>query len=123
MEVRPATGTETEFLAVMGLLERALLEIDPGTVRRAVEAGDALVAVEEQGRPPAGALVLAGERIAAVAVRPSRRREGIGSALVAAAADRRERLVAECRPELASFYRELGFVVERQGDRCRGVLE
>jgi GNAT superfamily N-acetyltransferase len=118
--VRPAT--EAEFVAVMGLLEGALLEVEPGTVREAIGAGDALVAVEG-GRPPAGALVLDGERIAAVAVRPARRREGVGSALVAAAADRRDRLLAEFRPELAPFYRALGFVVERRGDRCRGRLE
>jgi GNAT superfamily N-acetyltransferase len=118
--VRPAR--KAELAAVMGLLEGALLEVDPGEVRTAIEAGDALVAVEE-GRPPAGALVLDGERITAVAVRPARRREGVGSTLVAAAADRRDRLVAEFRPELVPFYRALGFAIQRRGDRCRGRLE
>jgi GNAT superfamily N-acetyltransferase len=118
--VRPAR--KAELVAVMGLLEGALLEVDHRTVRAAVEADDALVAVEE-GWPPAGALVLDGERITAVAVRPARRREGVGSTLVAAAADRRDRLLAEFRPELVPFYRSLGFDIERLGERCRGRLE
>jgi len=117
--VRAAAPEET--VAVVGLLERALLEVDPETVRDRAGRGDVLVATTD-GRPLAGALVLGGERIDSVAVRPARRGEGVGTALVGAAADRHERLVAQFRPAVAPFYESLGFDVERRGERCRGVL-
>jgi len=120
MRVRPAAPDEA--VAVVGLLERALLEVDPDEVREQVEHGDVLVAAAD-GRPLAGALVLDRERIDSVAVRPARRDEGVGTALVRAAARERERLVAEFRPAVAPFYEALGFAVERRGERCRGVLE
>ncbi len=120
MKIRPATPEET--IAVIGLLERALLEVDPHEVRESVENGDVLVAAAAQ-RPLAGTLVLDGERIDSVAVRPARRREGVGTALVRAAGEERGRLVAEFRPTVASFYEAVGFTVERRGERCRGVLK
>jgi GNAT superfamily N-acetyltransferase len=75
-----------------------------------------------------GALALEGDRIAAVAVRPGRRGGGIGTALVCAAADRRDRLVARFDPGVEPFYVALGFeTAPLDGDdtdgRRRGVLE
>ena len=117
MDVREAASGE--FLAVVRVLEGALLEIDPGTVREAVEAGDVLVCVEDDA--VRGALVLDGGRIEAVAVRRVHRERGIGSALVRAAADHEGTLTAEFRPEVRGFYESLGFDVECEG-RCRGRL-
>lgn len=71
-----------------------------------------------------GALALDGDEIAAVAVRPGRRGRGIGPALTEAAAERRDRLVAEFDPRVRPFYEALGFEIEPAGgDRYRGVRE
>jgi GNAT superfamily N-acetyltransferase len=68
-----------------------------------------------------GALVLDGEHVAAVAVRPGRRGQGVGTALVEAAAARRDRLTADFDSGVRPFYESLGFDVERSDGRCRGV--
>lgn len=118
-----------EFLAVVRLLEGALLEIDPETVRGAIEAGDALVCVADGA--VRGALVLDDSHVEAIAVRRTHREGGIGSALVEAAADREGELTAEFDPRVREFYEALGFDVERGGaearegeggERCRGRL-
>lgn len=108
-----------ELLAAVRLLEGALLEIEPEDVREAIEAGDVLVAVE--GDAVRGALVLDGKRIESVAVRRRVRGQGIGSALVRAAADRSGTLTAEFDPEVREFYEALGFEI-RCRERCRGRL-
>nr|WP_254824697.1 GNAT family N-acetyltransferase [Haloglomus halophilum] len=96
------------------------LEVD----REAVMAGDSEVLVAVTDGRVLGALVLDGERIEAVAVRPGRQGQGIGSGLVAAAGARRERLVAEFDARLVDFYGELGFDIEQvEESRYRGVLE
>ncbi|MFB6171977.1 MAG: GNAT family N-acetyltransferase [Haloarculaceae archaeon] len=115
MHVR--TATERDVPAVMNVLDGALLAVTPDAVRE----GTALVAVDE-GRV-LGALVLAGEEIEAVAVRRSRRDQGVGTALVEAAAARRERLVAGFDPDVRAFYESLGFQIRDAAapDRLRGV--
>ncbi|MFC7008959.1 GNAT family protein [Halalkalicoccus salilacus] len=65
-----------EFLAVVRLLEGALLEIDPEDVRGAIDRGDVLVAEEDER--VRGALVLEESHVESVAVR--RRARGRGSA-------------------------------------------
>jgi GNAT superfamily N-acetyltransferase len=104
-----------EHPAALGVLDGAMLETDR------TEESTLLVAVE--GGRVLGALVLDGERVDAVAVRRRRRGQGIGTALVQAAATRRERLVAEFREEVRPFYESLGFEVKRggEGGRLRGV--
>ena len=105
----------------MSVLDASLLAIDAGTVEDRIPDGDVLVYVEE-GRL-LGALVLDGSHVDAVAVRRSRRRQGIGGALVAAAFDRcAGPLTADFRAELRSFYEGLGFEVEGDGRRLRGTL-
>ena len=112
MEVRRAAE---ETAAVRGILDAAMLRVEDA----ALEEGTTLVAAVE-GRL-LGALVLDGEEIVAVAVRPGRRGQGVGTALVEAAADRRERLTAGFDPGVRPFYESLGFKIECDDGRCRGV--
>nr|WP_254833078.1 GNAT family N-acetyltransferase [Haloglomus salinum] len=92
--------------------------------REAVMTGDSEVLVAVTDGRVLGALVLDGERIEAVAVRPGRQGQGIGSGLVAAASARRERLVAEFDRKVRDFYQSLDFDIEGLGEsRYRGVLE
>lgn len=117
MHVREAR--EADLPVLLNVLDAGLLQVTPEQVRQ----GTALVAVEE-GRV-LGALVLDGEEVVAVAVRPSRRGQGIGRGLVAAAAERRPRLVAEFDPRVRPFYESLGFAIQNAGeeDRLLGVLD
>lgn len=119
-DIRPARSGEAD--AVVALLDAALLAFDREAVRRATERGDVLVA-ESAGRL-CGALVLAGVRITAIAVRPRYRRRGIGSALIDAAAARRDRLEATCDETHRPFYAANGFFLSRTRDgRVHGVRE
>jgi len=111
-----------ERVAVRRVIDAAMLE--PGDVAGAIERGDALVAVAEER--VVGALVLdpreVGGHVAAVAVSRSRRGQGIGAALVAAAAERADRLTAEFDPDVRPFYESLGFAVESlESGRLRGT--
>jgi GNAT superfamily N-acetyltransferase len=105
LEVRVARPDEHP--SVMNVLDGAMLDV--GADRVAADATTTLVACEA-GRV-LGALVLDGEEILAVAVRRSRRGQGIGSALIEAAGTRRERLVAEFRDRERPFYESLGFEI------------
>ena len=72
-----------------------------------------------------GALVLDGSKIDAVAVRRRRRGQGIGTALVEAASDRRGRVTAAFDADVRPFYEALGFAIQplSESDRYRGVRE
>lgn len=115
MRVREAT--DHEIPAAMTIFDSAMLETDIDVVRAAVGRGDLLVAVEE-GRV-LGACLLVGDEIDAIAVRPGRRGQGLGTALVAAAGERRNRLVAAFDPRVRSFWDALGFTVEAIDDSAR----
>jgi GNAT superfamily N-acetyltransferase len=106
----------------MNVLDGAALAVDVETVRAGIEGDGTLVAVSDDGRV-LGALVLEGAEIVAVAVRRRRRGQGLGSELVEAAAERRERLVAEFDAALCEFYAGLGFDLTRleEPGRWRGV--
>lgn len=126
MHVR--TANADEIPAVMNVLDGAVLSIAVETVRAGVEDGDTLVAVS--GDDPAaervlGALVLDGTHIEAVAVRRRRRGQGIGTALVEAASDRRGRVTAAFDADVRPFYEALGFAIQplSESDRYRGVRE
>jgi len=121
-------ATAGELASVLGILDGAALETGTDRVRAGIERGDVLVAVPDDragsggaDATPVGALVLDGDEIASIAVRRRRRGQGIGTALVEAAADRREALVAECDADVRPFYESLGFETEPVGDgRYRG---
>lgn len=117
--VRPAAADE--LADVLGVLDAAALETDAAAVRRAIVTGDVLVAVD--GGPVIGALVLEDEEVQGVAVRPRRRGQGIGRALVEAAAERRGRVEARFDADLRAFYATLGFAIEEAPaeDRLRGI--
>lgn len=106
---------------VLNIIDGAALRVDVDDLRERIASEDVLVAVEE-GRV-LGTLVLDGDRVAAVAVRRGRRDQGVGAALVEAAADRRDRLVAECDARVRPFWESLGFDIEpaEEPDRYRGV--
>lgn len=114
-EIRPAVPGE--YVTVRSILEAALLEIESGLLRRS----SVLVAIE--GDRILGALVLSGTEIEAIAVRPGRRGQGIGSMLVKRAAKRRPRLSAGFDPAVRPFYTALGFDIVCEDGRCRGVYK
>lgn len=130
MRVREAT--EADLPAAMNVLDGAALEIDVATVRAGIAGDGTLVAVSGGSEGDAatesdrvlGALVLDGDRVAAVAVRRRRRGQGIGTALVEVALDRRDRLTADFDADVRPFYERLGFEVQPlgdDGDRFRGT--
>lgn len=126
-------ATPADVPAVCNVLDGAALETDVERIRASVDRGETLVAVSDAdgGATAAdpsdgtvlGALVREGDRVLAVAVRRRRRGQGIGSALVRAAAADRDRLVASFDADVAPFYESLGFDVVPldSPDRCRGV--
>jgi len=127
VRVRPATVAELPD--VLNVLDGGALAVDSGRLRSALDRDAVLVAVAgpSENERVVGALALDGEEITAVAVRPRRRGQGIGTRLVEAAADRRERLVAEFDAGVRPFWRGLAFEVRPldSGDRLRfrGVRE
>lgn len=126
-DTRVRKAREGELPAVMGVLDGANLAIDAETVADRLEE-DVLVAVE--GDRVLGACVLTpearGAHVEAVAVRRRRRGQGIGSALLEAATERRGRLTAEFDAADRPFYESLGFdvtAVAGEPGRFRGVSE
>ena len=123
MHVREATPND--HLAARSIFDVAMLQVPE--FHRA-ELLVAVVGGDEGPERVVGALAVHvdGERgeIEAVAVRPRRRGQGIGSALVKAAEGRWTPLVAEFDTRVKPFYDALGFEVESLGDgRFRGVWQ
>lgn len=102
----------------MAILEGALLDIAPETVSDRISE-DAVLVADDEG-PILGVLVLDDTHIEAIAVRPNRRGQGIGTALVEATSTH-GRLTAAFRPDVSQFYESLGFVIERTGNQWKGV--
>ncbi|MFC6786957.1 GNAT family N-acetyltransferase [Halobaculum halobium] len=126
VSVRAARDDETE--AIRRLFDAAVLTV-PVDLSDRVGGGDALVALRGTERRAGadrdviGALVLDGSHVDAVAVRRSRRADGVGTALVAAAGDRVDGpLTATFRSQVRPFYESLGFEVEERDRRLFGRL-
>jgi len=154
-DVRVREATPSDLPGLLSVLDAAALETEGDRTRASVERGDALVAVADPRRSVAsvpgewasegvdtgdaeadgtvvGSLVLDGAEISAVAVRRRRRDQGVGTALVEAAAERvaasqgcGNRPVAEFDADVRPFYERLGFAVEPtiESGRYRGRLE
>ncbi|MGM0447322.1 MAG: GNAT family N-acetyltransferase [Methanobacteriota archaeon] len=123
--VEPATPDDR--LAVLRILDAAMLETDADAVDDRIAAGDALVARSTRTGGAVGALVAVRPdpdrlHVDAVAVRRARRGRGIGSALVAAAVDRGESdpavetATARFDADLRAFYEGLGFAIRPAGE-------
>jgi GNAT superfamily N-acetyltransferase len=126
--------TDDAVADAIGVIEAAMLEVDVERLRAlAGEGADGAVLVATAAsdpRPAAGgvvlgALVLDSRTVEALAVRPRRRGQGIGSALVRAARDRASApVVAAFDAPLRKFYERLGFTIEPAGEaRYRGRLD
>lgn len=121
LEVR--TATASELPTVLSILDAAMLQTDASAVRRRIE--DAVLVAVEEGRI-LGACVVESERtpaeVVAIAVRPGRRGQGIGTALLETATGRWGRLAVEFDDGARPFYAALGFEIETvEAGRCRGV--
>jgi len=113
-------ATTADTLAVVRVLDAAMLETDINAIETALTAGDVLCVRFERTDAVVAALVItrpepATRHIDAVAVRRSRRNRGIGSALIEAALDdaaadpRVDRVTARFDPALDGFYAARGF--------------
>jgi GNAT superfamily N-acetyltransferase len=128
MRIRePTLAQHAELLSI---LDAAALQTDSGQIQTAIERGDAFVAVPRRGSdgaedaPLLGALVLDDTEIAAIAVRPGRRGQGIGRSLVERAQQDRTHLIASFDPGVEPFWTAVEFeVIERNPDRLTGVWE
>jgi GNAT superfamily N-acetyltransferase len=112
-------ATADDLVALTRVLDGALVAVGAATVERRAAAGEVLRA-DEDGRT-VGVLVRDGPLVRALAVRRDRRRRGVGRALVERAAAETDRLVADCRPAVAGFYRACGFRVTERDGRAYGV--
>ncbi|MFB6086325.1 MAG: GNAT family N-acetyltransferase [Halodesulfurarchaeum sp.] len=114
-----------DLAAIMNVFDGADLEVGAETVGEHADRGTVLVARSEGGTVLAALVGRPRERdvrIEPIAVRPGRRGQGIGTALIREAGARWGRLTASFERELAPFYRQAGFDVECE-DRCRGRRE
>jgi GNAT superfamily N-acetyltransferase len=125
--IRPATAEEQS--TVMAIIDGAALRTSLTRIERAIAEDAVLVATPADADRVLGALALDGQEVLNIAVRPRRRGQGIGRALIEAATERRGRLVVECNADLRPFYESVGFDV-RESDpddpastRLRGILE
>ena len=119
VRIRPARPNEHD--AVANVLDGALLDVEPARLWVALDAGEVLVATDDERI--LGALILDGRYVEGIAVRRVRRDRGIGSALVNEAAARVGRVTADFDARVRPFYEALGFSIEPRGDgRFRGAL-
>lgn len=123
--VRPAT--EADLVAVMRLLDAAVLEADASVVSDRIDDDAVLVALADSRI--VGTLVLDDSHVDAIAVQQERRGRGIGTELVeAAAASVDGALTAEFDDTVRPFYASLGFDIETkageqsESDRLSGRL-
>lgn len=117
------TATVQDLPDVLNVLDGAALQADVEELKRAIDEGDVLVAVAgSETERILGTLVLDGNEITSIAVRRRRRTQGIGTALVEAATERREQLLAEFDHRVLDFWESVGFTATplEGSDRFRG---
>lgn len=123
--VRPARASER--VDVLSVLDAAMLETDAEALADHIDAGSVLVAVTgERSERVVGVMEAreteSGAHIEGVAVRQKRRNQGIGTALVEAAAERWCPLTVDFDADVRPFYKTLGFDVRRMDStRLHGV--
>ena len=115
-EVTVRAATPGEYTTVRSICNAAMLDVEEGLLRRS-----SVLVAESEGRV-LGALALRGPEIEAVAVRPGRRGQGIGRALVEEATQRRPFITAGFDPGVRPFYMSLGFEIRCSDGRCQGYL-
>ena len=120
-DVEVRHGREGDLLAVLRILEGAMLKIGAKQIRSRTESEGVLVA-EIDGRV-VGALVRDGDHVEAIAVHPDRRGSGVGSRLIEAVLDQTGHVTAEFRAEVRPFYESLGFDIEEREERLWGERE
>jgi GNAT superfamily N-acetyltransferase len=121
-DVTVREGSTDDLLAVVRVLDGAMLESDTGVLQERLAGGDVLVA--ERKAFVVGALVLCDDHVDAVAVERSYRDRGVGTDLVEAAADRTDgALTADFDPQVRAFYESLGFEIEERSRRLWGVYD
>ena len=119
MDVHAARSAD--LAAVMNVLDGAALAVEAATVRERIADGEVLVATDESR--VLGALVLDESHVEAVAVRRSRRGQGVGTELVASAAAGTDGpLTAAFDAQVKPFYESLDFAIEpaEETGRFRG---
>lgn len=110
-------GVESDLLAVLRILEGAMLKVGANQIRTRTESGEVLVA-ERDGRV-VGALVRDGVHVEAVAVHPDRRGAGIGTRLVEAVLAETGRVTVEFREEVRPFYEAMDFEIKERADETQ----
>lgn len=113
-------ATSGDRAAIRNVVDGADLSLDAGVLDAALDREAVYVAVSAAGTV-LGSLVCDGTEIVAVAVRPGRRGQRIGSALVEAAVADHDRLVAEFNPAVRPFWESVEFEIEPlETGRLRG---
>lgn len=126
MNVREARRNEID--EIHSIIEATMLELDPDLIQSILSSqtnGSVLVAVDSHEGPILGAIVVQEGHVVAIAVRPNRRGQGIGSELIIAAARRTDDpLTATFDPAVAPFYERLGFELEpiEETSRVRAIF-
>ena|GEM_PF-4348775 len=117
--MRVRQSREEDELDVRRVLDAAMLDFSYGDadIRLVAESegtvlGALLASEHERG---------GGAHIEAVAVRQSRRGNGVGSELVEALTKSYVPVTADCRPGITEFYETLGFRTVESGDRVFAV--
>ncbi len=121
-----AVATPADRLAVRRLIDAAALSVTDVALPECLAAGTVLLA---RRRRPVGTIVLTppardrddtpldgGAHIVAIAVRRAQRDQGIGTALIDAAADRWMPLTARYAPRVRAFWASVGFDATRTED-------
>ncbi len=112
-KTRPAIPSDIP--SIMNIIDGALLQIDLKILNKRISHRDVIVA--ESHTTIIGVVILTENVIDTIAVRSKRRNQGIGSALVFAAAEQVESpLTAEFDSTSLSFYQHLGFLISPLGE-------